>query len=193
MERTSHALVGREGGVWVVDPVRADGADDLIGELGEVAGVVVTFPHHQRDAAAFARRYDVPVYVPDRLGGVDVGEPTRRFDREPGDSGLRAVPVLDLPGWREVALFRRRDRTLYVPETLGTAPYKVVGDERLGVHPALRPRPPGSLRNVAVDRVRVGHGEGVGEDAAGAVRAAYADARANAPALYAKAVRLALG
>jgi len=41
MQRASHALVGDDGGLWVIDPVDAPDVDGLLSEFGDVAGVVV--------------------------------------------------------------------------------------------------------------------------------------------------------
>ena len=48
MQRASHAIES-DGQLWVVDPVDADGVDDLIAEYGEVGGVVVLLDRHERD------------------------------------------------------------------------------------------------------------------------------------------------
>jgi len=54
----------------VFDPVDAPGVDDLLADLGTVAGVVVGLDRHKRDSAAIATRHDVPVYVADWMTGV---------------------------------------------------------------------------------------------------------------------------
>src|SRR5699024_3715660 len=53
MQRASHAL-STDDGVWLVDPVDADGLDDLLAEEGDVAGVVILLDRHKRDAARLA-------------------------------------------------------------------------------------------------------------------------------------------
>ena len=204
MERASHALVVPPGGdadaetpsdVWVLDPVDAPGLDDLLGDLGTVAGVVVALDRHKRDAAAVASRHDVPVYVPAQMSGVaDVLEaPVRRFDRTLADTGFETIRIRDstVPPWQEVGLFD--GSTLYVPESLGTASYFRGSRERLGVHPMLRFTPPrGALGGLDPDRVLVGHGVGIHDDAGGAVADALANARRKAPGLYAKTLRDAI-
>ena len=82
MQRASHAVVGENGGVWVVDPVDAAGLDELLAEYGEVAGVVVLLDRHKRDAAAIATRHDVSVYVPDFMDAVaqELDAPVERGD-----------------------------------------------------------------------------------------------------------------
>jgi hypothetical protein len=197
MQRASHALVAGDE-VWVIDPVDAPALDDLLADLGTVAGVAVCLDRHERDAATVATRHDVPVYVPDWMDGVasDLDAPTERFGAELGDSGYRVRRVRDasFPPWQEAALYGPDD-TLLVPEAVGTASFFLAGDERLGVHPMLRPVPPRrALGDLAPERVLVGHGEGVFDDATAALRDALAGARRRLPAAYAKAVReLVLG
>jgi hypothetical protein len=195
MRRASHALA-TDDGVWVVDPVDAPGVDDLLADLGEVAGVVICLDRHERDAVGIARRHDAPVFVPDRMHGVadDLDTATERFGTRLGGTDYRALTVRNssLPPWQEVAL--TDGETLYVPEAVGTAPFFRAGDERVGVHPMLRLFPPRrALGGLEPDRLLVGHGAGVEEDAARALRDALAGARRRAPAAYAGALRAALG
>ncbi|QLG48939.1 hypothetical protein [Natrinema halophilum] len=191
MQRASHALAV-DGDVWVIDPVDADGIDDLFDEFGDVAGVVVALDRHKRDAAAVADRHDVPVYLPEFFEGVteDVDAAVARFDDELSDTGIRSLTVVDNRFWQEVALYNPADGTLVVPETVGTVDYFLAGDETLGVHPALRLKPPRRpLRGVAPERVLVGHGAGVMDDAARALENALARSRRGAPRLYASTAR----
>jgi hypothetical protein len=190
LRRTSHALEA-DGDVWLVDPLDAEGLDERLSELGTVRGVVVCFTGHSRDAAKLARRHDVPVYLPKGMNAALPSDvETREFVGELGDSGYRAYEFVSLPVWREAALYHRTKRTLYVPEAVGTAEFKRVGDERLGVHPALRLIPPRSLRAPAVDRLLVGHGHGIADAPESAIDDALDSSRRNALALYAKALRL---
>jgi hypothetical protein len=208
MQRASHALAvdggergsadGRtesgDGEVWVVDPVDAPGVDDLLASVGDVAGVVVCLDRHKRDAAAVARRHDVPVYVPDWMTGVasKLDARTERFGRELADTGYRALTVVNrsFPPWQEVGLYHDENGTLVIPEALGTASYFCAPGEPLGVHPMLRPAPPKrAFEGLDPERVLVGHGAGVFEDAARAVRDALANARSRLPAAYARALR----
>jgi hypothetical protein len=101
------------------------------------------------------------------------------------------VPVEPLR-WREAGLHDPDRGTLLVPESVGTVSYMTVGDERLGVHPMRRPTPPRSLRSLSPDRVLVGHGKGIHEDAAPALRDAIDGARERTPALYLQLAREAL-
>ncbi|AGB30901.1 hypothetical protein C488_02955 [Natrinema pellirubrum DSM 15624] len=187
MQRASHALE-IDGEVWVIDPVDAEGLDDLLAEFGDVAGVVVGLDRHKRDAATIANRHDVPVYLPEWFNGVtgDIDAAVARFDDELSDTGLRAITVVDNRFWQEVALYNPTDGTLMVPESVGSVDYFLTGDETLGVHPALRLKPPRSaLRGVAPERVLVGHGAGVMENAAAVLEAALSRSRKRAPRLYA--------
>ncbi|MBB6647934.1 hypothetical protein [Halobellus ruber] len=194
MQRASHAVVGDDGGVWVVDPVDAPDLDDLLAEFGDVAGVVVGLDRHKRDSAAVARRHDVAVHLPQWMSGVagDLDAPVERFGGELADSGFRAVRIRDsaIPPWQEVGLSHDDDGTLIVPEAVGTATYFRAPGERLGVHPMLRLTPPRrELSRVAPDRVLVGHGEGVTTDAASVLRDALENARSNAPSAYGRALK----
>jgi hypothetical protein len=196
MQRASHALVD-DGDVWVVDPVDTPEVDDLLADLGEVAGVVVCLDRHQRDAAAVATRHDVAVHVPDWMDGVAGGldAPVERVRRQLGDTDYRLHTVRDatVPRWQEAGLYAE-DGTLYVPEAVGTAAFFLASGERLGVHPMLRPFPPReTLGSVATHRLLVGHGEGVFEGADRALRTALSGARRRMPSAYARAIREFLG
>jgi hypothetical protein len=94
------------------------------------------------------------------------------------------------PPWQEVGLYHDENGTLVIPEALGTASYFCAPGEPLGVHPMLRPAPPKrAFEGLDPERVLVGHGAGVFEDAARAVRDALANARSRLPAAYARALR----
>jgi hypothetical protein len=187
MERASHGL--RDGGdLWLVDPVDAAGLDDLLAERGSVAGIVVLLERHTRDAGALARRHDVAVHRPPWMRTVDddVDAPTRALGSVAGYDVHRR---LDTPVWKEAALYHPDDRTLVVPESLGTAGFFLGGDERLGVHPMLRLFPPRDLLEFAPERVLVGHGTPVAGRAASALREAVRGSRRRAPSVYANALR----
>jgi len=117
MERASHAIAvpneeSETDDVWVFDPVDAPGVDDLLADLGTVAGVVVGLDRHKRDSAAIATRHDVPVYVADWMTGVaeEIDAPVERFGSRLADSGFEAFRIRDsmipVAGGR---LLRRRD------------------------------------------------------------------------------------
>lgn len=186
MQRASQALVV-DGEVWLVDPVEAIGVDDAIEALGEVAGVVVLLDRHTRDAAAFARRYDVAVHLPDFVEDVsdDLDATVERFRDELAETGYRARPVIDLPTWREAALVDEAGDTVLAADALCTAPLYTTPNERVAVHPFLRLWPPRrAFGDLDPDRLLVGHGPPVLEGAGSAIRDALAGARRGAPRAY---------
>jgi hypothetical protein len=192
MQRASHALVD-DGDVWVVDPIDAEGLDEFLADLGEVAGVVVLLDRHRRDCAAVARRHDVAVHVPRVMRDIaaDFDAETAIPGDELGETGYEVRTVVDstlFPSeplrWREAALHDPDRGTLVIPESVGTVSYMRAGDERLGVHPFRRLAPPRSLQSLTPDRVLVGHGRGVHEDATAALREAIDGARKRMPSLY---------
>jgi hypothetical protein len=171
LERTSHALRA-DGRVWLVDPVDADDVEERVRAFGEPAGVVQLVDRHARDCASLAARLRVPHH---RLPFAGI----------PG-APFEVVTVLNVPGWREVALWSPTERVLVCTESLGTAPYFRAPDEALAVHPFLRLYQPRALRDMARGltprHVLVGHGEGIhGEGAAAALREAVQQGRRKAP------------
>ena len=194
MQRASHALTG-EDGVWAIDPVDVPGLDEFLSNLGEVAGTVVTVDRHRRDAASIARRHDVPVHIPAWMSGVErkLDGPVERLGGRLGETGFEVRRVVDNPFWQEAALYDPDRRVLFAPEALGTVDYYLAPGERVGVHPMLRPLPPRELGRLEVERLLCGHGEGVPTGAGMAVSAALSGARRNAPELYLKTLRNALG
>ncbi len=167
LQRASHALAA-DGRVWLVDPVDAPAAEARVRALGEPAGVLQLVDRHARDCAVLAGRLGVPLYRLPR-GGV------------PG-SPFEVRPLLDVPGWREVALWWEAERALVCSEALGTVSYFRAPGERLGVHPFLRLYQPRALRDMArgltPGHVLVGHGEGIhGDGAATALAQAVEGAR----------------
>jgi hypothetical protein len=201
MERASHAVAvpneeTETDDVWVFDPVDAPGLDDLLADLGTVAGVVVGLDRHKRDSAAIATRHGVSVWVPEWMTGVasELDAPVERFGDRLADTGFEAFRIRDssLPPWQEVGFFD--GETLIVPEALGSASYYRGARERIGVHPMLRLMPPtDALSGLNPDRVLVGHGVGVLDGAAVAVEDALSSSRSKAPGLYAKTLRSAIG
>lgn len=195
MQRASHAFAV-DGEVWVVDPVDVPDLDELLAELGEVAGVVTLLDRHRRDADAVATRHGVPVYVPAWFDGVsdELDAPVEEVHARLGDTGVGVHRLVDNRFWQEAALMIEAQNTLLVPEAVGTAEYFLVDGERLGVHPMLRLTPPTELRRFSPDRVLVGHGAGVHDDAARALADAIDGARGRTPGLYAKNLKsLVLG
>jgi hypothetical protein len=207
LQRASHALVDgsaeqRSAGsrtqsgddeVWLVDPVDATDLDDLLAEYGEVAGVLLLLDRHKRDADAIARRHDVAVHRPQWMSTVDssLDAPIRSTGDEV--AGYEVHKRIDTPLWREVVLYDPDGGTLLVPESVGTVDFFRTGGERLGVHPAIRMFPPRDLLQFDPERVLVGHGTGVHEDAASALRDAVDGSRRRAPSLYVETLRSLVG
>ncbi|MFC6824397.1 hypothetical protein [Halopelagius fulvigenes] len=182
--RASHAVRGSDGGVWLLDPIDAPGADELASELGEVVGVAVCSNWHARDAGAFARRHDVPVYLPRWMDRIEdrVDAEIRRYDRELGDSGFRVSRLDPLPGWREAVAYRESDGTLYVPDVMSSVEGTPVGEERIGLFLTARLSPPReTFAAFDPERIVFGHGTGCFEDAAAALDTALDGARRRFP------------
>lgn len=181
--RASHAICGKDG-VWVIDPLDAPGVDDLLSELGEVAGVAVLSDYHSRDASTIAERHGVSVHVPrwmDRVA-ARITAPVERCAWSLGDSGFDIQRFVPFPGWSEAFAYRESDQTLYIPETLGTAPLYTVGAERIGVYLLCRLFPPQNLLiDTNPERILVGHGEGILENAETALTDALNNARRRFP------------
>jgi hypothetical protein len=175
VQRCSHALVA-DGRVWVIDPVDGEGVEERVRAAGEPAGVIQLLDRHNRDSRALAARLDVPHhYVPIEL--ID-GAP---FDFLVVRKGWK---------WREVALWWPDRRVLVCADALGTAPYFVATDERLGVHPLLRLVPPRRrLGNVQPEVVLCGHGEGILSGAAPLFYEALSTARRRIPSAVANGLR----
>jgi hypothetical protein len=166
--RTSHA-VASGGRVWIVDALDGEGLEGRIRQLGEPAGVVQLLDRHDRDCRAVAARLGVPLHVTP-FGGVE-GAP---FD---------VVRVVDVPRWREVALWFPGERILVCGDAVGSASYFRARGERMGVHPLLRPWPPKVLVRYEPRQLLVGHGEGLaGDEAAQALEAAIRSSRRRIPA-----------
>ena len=165
--RASHALAD-DRRVWLVDPIEVRELDERIRVLGKVVGVIQLLDRHSRDSVALARRFGVPLYHAPTAGA-------------PG-SPFHVLRAVNLPLWRESALWWPEQKTLVVADAFGTASYFLGPGERLAVHPLLRLFPPRSLGQVAPEHVLFGHGEGIhGEDATAALREALQGARRGVP------------
>jgi hypothetical protein len=173
MERCSHALV--EGGrVWVIDPVDGPGVEERIRAAGTPAGVLQLFDRHSRDCASLAQRLGVRHH---RLPRGSVGP-------------FSCLSVKTNRAWQEVALWWPEHSVLVCAEALGTARYYRAGDERLGVHPALRLTPPReAFGRLPAQIVLCGHGEGVLDGAGAALVDALSTSRRRIPGQLASAFR----
>ena len=178
MQRSSHALVA-DGRVWFVDPVDVDAAMERAVALGEPAGVIQLLDRHDRDCAAIAERLGVPhLRLPAAVGG----------------SPFEVVKVVDLPGWRERALWWPEQRALVVSEAVGTGPMYRGGDVPAGIHLFLRLRPPGVLKRYDAEHLLVGHGDGIhGPEAADALRIAYQRSLRDLPGTLARLPKMGRG
>ena len=169
--RASHALAA-DGRVWLVDPVDEPEALARASALGDLAGVLQLLDRHRRDGKAIAERLGIP------LSSLPLALPGAPFE---------VLPVVDVPKWREVALWWPAKRVLVVPEAVGTAPLFAVGEVAAGVHPALRLFGVRRLREFEPELLLVGHGPPVaGDDASRALREALARSRSDAPRLLTK-------
>lgn len=167
MARASHALVDHDGRVWLIDPLDTGDAIGRATALGEPAGVIQLLDRHARDCEAVAARLGVEHH---RLPSALPGNP------------FQFVKVVDVPKWRELALWWPARRALVVSETLGSGRYFAVGSGPVGVHPMLRLVPPGALRRYQPEHLLFGHGPGVhGPQAAIALEQAYASSRRDLP------------
>lgn len=166
MRRASHALCD-SGRVWLVDPIDDEAALTRATALGLPSAVVQLLDRHNRDCAAIARRLDIPhLKVPDHVPG----------------SPFEALPALRLPLWQETALWWPERRALIVAEVLGTSAFYTGGRDPAGMHLALRPLPPSSLRRYQPDHLLVGHGSPLhGAEARQAPELAYEHARSELP------------
>lgn len=190
LKRASHAVKSPEG-LWLIDPVETDQLADLLATRDPVAGVLVTLDRHTRDADQLARKHDVRVCLPNPLSHLrrEFDAPTSTLGPFTRATGFSASIVLDLPGWREVALYDGTGGTLLVGDTLGTAPYFSPPGERLSVHPMLRLVPPaGRFIAFAPERILVGHGEGIMEGGSDALRAAFSAPRRGIPRAWMNAL-----
>ncbi|HEX2085344.1 MAG TPA: hypothetical protein VHF89_06655 [Solirubrobacteraceae bacterium] len=163
MQRTSHALAD-DGRMWFVDPVDVPEAVERALGLGEPAGVIQLLDRHPRGCEALARRLGVPhLRLPDALP----------------DSPFDVIAVVDLPRWREKALWWPRHDALVVAEAIGTGP---MFGQPAGIHLFLRLTPPSILRDYDPLHLLVGHGRGVhGSAAKPALETAYRRSRIDLP------------
>ncbi len=163
MQQRASLAIELDGARYAVEPVDCAGLDDRLAEHGGIEGVLVLMDRHSRDARKIAARHDVPVYAPvgaDQIAD-SIGGPIASFDA--GESfELRWLHEGRFQ--EELALFRPDDETLFVPETLGRAPYFTATAERIGIHPMARIRPPrAKLSGLSVARLFFGHGRPIAD------------------------------
>jgi hypothetical protein len=166
--RCGHALVDA-GRAWLVDPFALP-----TGLSAEVVAVVQLLDRHNRACAECAAYFGVPLL------------------RVPGsipEAPFEAVRVVDLPRWREIALWWPERQALVCADALGTVDYFRAQGERLGVHPLLRLTPPRRLDRLDADTVLVGHGEGIIGGASALLHEALATSRRRIPSWLLTRVR----
>jgi len=153
--------------VWI-----ALGAVSLV-----VAGTVFALPTASpAAAAAVAERHDVPVGLPDwmELGREKLSAPAESASTVLAGTAYETRQLLATNGWEEALVVDERGGTAVVPEALGTLPAFGREGTSLGLHPGLE-EPPEGLADLSPERLLVGHGESVSDDAAGALDAALAE------------------
>lgn len=165
MHRTSHALV-EDGDVWLVDPVDGTDLDDILADLGTVAGVTVLTNSHGRNAEAIARRHDVAIHVPSCFTekSRDFAVPVRPYDDRLDDTDYRIVWEHAGGGWQEAMLYNPHRRTLVVADALMTSLF-ARREGRLELFPMFKLSPPRTeLADLDIDRLLLGHGPPVLDD-----------------------------
>jgi hypothetical protein len=173
--RASHAL-STDTGVWVVDPVDAEGLDDHLADLGTVAGVVVIQDRHTRDAAAVANRHDVDVHMPEwmTLGQGKLDGDAQLFTDGLPETNYGLHKLFDRDDWEEAILVDEETNTMVVPEAVGTSPGFTPDGQALAVHPVLEESPT-KLGDWHPERILVGHGKSIYEGADEHLQAALAE------------------
>ena len=164
--KAGHALVV-DGRVWLVDPIEPEDVEARVLALGEAAGVIQLLDRHNRASAALATRLGVPHHV---------------APRELPGTPFTLLHVVRNRLWKEVALWWPERRVLACADALGTIPFFRSGQEPVGVHPALRLKPPRGLLGLGPEHLLVGHGEGLhGPGTGAAVDDAVRNARRRIP------------
>lgn len=166
LSRAAHALA-LDGRVWFVDPFAADDAIERGAALGEPAGVLSLYFDHNRDSAAVAQRFGVPLH---------------RLPETIPDAPFSLIPLNFGPVWKEVALWLPQSRGLVVPESIGTGHLYRLGPGAAGVHGLRRLAPPTALRAYQPEHLLVGHGAPLhGGDATAALADALTRSRRDLP------------
>lgn len=180
-KRCSHAIQ-TDDGVWLIDPMDAPTIDDQIQSLGTVSGVAVCSRYHARDADSFADRYDVSVSLPEWMDRVEPRLNTSpvRYTGSFHDE-FRVFPCRPLPIWKELFCYHEPTATLVIPDSLATVYPWTRETEQLGLDLNRRLQPPTQLAELEPDRILVGHGEPVTENAAEVLQTALSGARRSFP------------
>jgi hypothetical protein len=101
------------------------------------------------------------------------------------------VPVLDVPRWRERALWWPQRGALVAGKAVGTVAFDTLGAAPAGIHPMLRLVPPGPLKDFAPEHLLPGHGSPLhGHEASEGLHEAYARSRRDLPRLALRLPRL---
>lgn len=186
MRRASHAIAA-DGEVYLIDPLNIPDLEEVVAPYGEITGVVVLLDRHSRDSEAIAREFDVPIHVP---AWLEYSPPAdiaiHRHEDRLADTSFEFIETVNWPGWREASLFD--GETLIVPESVGTASFFRSGSEPLGVQAVLRLTPPRALRGLTPERILVGHGTGIHEDATAILQRALESSRRKAPGAWLNAL-----
>lgn len=185
-KRASHALKTAEG-VWLIDPLEMPGITERIAELGDVTGVLVLSCWHARDAGPLARHYDVSVHIPEWMDRVEskVAAPVKRYALTPGEaSDFHTVACRPFPGWQEVFLYHDPSATLVVPDSIGTTAYNRIETEKAGLELFRRLQPPKELTGLEPERLLVGHGPPIDEDATSTLKQALNNGRRSFPKAF---------
>jgi glyoxylase-like metal-dependent hydrolase (beta-lactamase superfamily II) len=176
MTRSSCAVVV-DGGCLVVDPVDVPGLDEALSAIGPVLGVVTLLDRHQRDAAILATRLGAERLLPLGLGGSGLHI-----------AGVEERTVSDRRIWHESLLWLPDRRLLVCAETLATADaFLLRADDRLGMHPLARIRPPRrAFAGIDPLVIAVGHGPPLRDGASEALRQTLRTARRSLPRHWAR-------
>ena len=176
--RASSAVMVNSG-TFLVDPVDADGLDELLAKLPRVIGIVTLLDRHGRDAASIAARLGAPRLIPRALGGQGVGI-----------DGVEERVVFASRRWHEALLWVPEQRLLVCAEVLGTAPWDLArAGDPLGLHPFARPWPPRrAFEGINPDVIAVGHGPPLTDNAAEAMRRVLGGARRQLPRAWLRLV-----
>ena len=121
----SYALKTADGVVFVDPTMPTPAVMKQLEALGEPLAIVLTNAHHERDADAFRRHYDVQIYAHEKAqSDCDTKVDVQAVDGEKLPGGLKAI---FLPGvtTSEMALFAKDvSRVLLIGDALLSAPDK---------------------------------------------------------------------